>query len=413
MSSLKLLILVLVLPFACQAQLPGDLILLRSDSLSINADIALLAKGDLTWYSNAIQNEMASKLYFGGNITEEIKDNAYSRLEEQNISFGKAQGELHFYNLADTLFAKQKWGLKLNLAWRAGFFGDFSGDLFRLVFSGNNQFRGQTAALGNSGASFMNYQKFGIGLFHKQTFSGINISYVNGDELFQAELDRGDLFTAENGDSLSLDYSGSFWYSDTARNGILTGNGAGLALDLYWNTPFSDGKGFIHLSAEDLGFIVWSDKTIEYSGDSTYTFEGVNIDALADLEEITGAESLIDTLNLKKKTDQYQTWLPAQFRLGVIREFTQKWYYSVEIDARWINRLYPMFRAGAIYSPHKNLLGGVYLRYSVFGDVQIGMRTELRPWDNWLLRMSLEQIHALVVPNSRGGAMRASIFKAF
>jgi hypothetical protein len=259
----------------------------------------------------------------------------------------------------------------------------------------------------------MSYQKFGIGLFHKQTFSGVNISFVNGDELFRAELDRGDLFTAENGDSLSLDYSGSFWYSDTARTGFLTGNGAGMAIDLYWNTPFTDGKGFIHLSAEDLGFITWSDQTVEYSGDSTYTFNGLDIDAIGELDDILDPESVRDSLNLRKKNAQLLTWLPAHFRLGMIREFSQKWYYSVEIDARWLNRLYPMFRAGAIYSPNKNLLGGLYLRYSVFGDVQLGLRTEWRPGKNWLLSMNIEQIQSLFVPNTRAGALRASVFKAF
>lgn len=399
--------------FSVKSQLVSDLILLTKDStfLKSSAMAGLRVEGE--YFSNSINNDFVSKLIQGGFIDEGLKSSVYDKLDESNIAFAQLAADLYFYNMADTIFPNRNWGLALNIGARVDAQTVFSDDLFRLGFSGNKPFTGKAAELSESSGSFVQYQKVGIGLFHKSTFSGLNLSFVNGQDLFQTQIDQGQLYTSENGDSLALQYNGESWYSDDSKKGIGVGNGAGAALDFFWNLNMADGKGLLMVGLQDLGFIQWSSSTRRLSSDTTFSFIGWDLEEILDSDNPINFSSLQDSLAVNEESKAHTTLLPAKLTLSLIRKLGEKYYYKVSIRSRFLDVVFPEVSGGVLYKPNEILLAGASVSYSVYGNVRFGLKFEYMPGKTWLMQINSNDFLGLLNINERGRAASLSISKFF
>lgn len=394
------------------AQAPGKLTLLSREDTTVSKRFLVQTRVDGHFLSNAINNGFLQKIFLGGYISEEMKSSVYDDLEQKNLSFATAGLDLEFFNLADTLFKERDWGLKLNLGLRFDAQAEFTSDLFRLSFSGNRDFRGRTAEFDESSAQYLVYQKLGVGLFHKKTFSGVSLSFVNGQELLRSEIDDASLFTSMSGDSLVLDYQGQTWSSDSTKRGFASGNGVGAALDLHWNLPMTDGKGFVLLSLEDFGFIQWSDRTRKFSADTSYTFNGIDLEAILDNDLPFQIVDLQDSLGIVETTSAHTTWLPARLNLGLLRTLNSNWYYEVAIRARVSDLIFPELSVGAMYMIENKLLAGARISYSVYGTLATELNLEWMPGKKWLIHAKSSNLSGVVSEDIRtfGGQIGLSKF---
>jgi len=396
-----------------QSQVISELILLTQDSSYLSSTSLFGLRVDADYYSNSVSNAFLKKMTQGGFINEALKSSVYDQLDESNRAYARLASDLYFYNMADTVFPNRDWGLSLSLGARVDAQAVFSEDLFRLSFSGNKPFAGREADLSNSSGSFVQYQKVGIGLFHKKSFSGVNVSFVNGQELFSTQIDNAQLFTSNDADSIALTYQGDAWYSDDSNRGFGVGNGAGAAIDLFWNLTLADGNGLLMIGLQDFGFIQWSSRTTRYSANNTFPFKGWDLEEVLDSDNPISFSSLRDSLAVEESKEAHLTLLPANLDLALIKKISDKYYYKVAVRARFLEVIFPELNAGILYKPNEHLLAGANLAYSVYGSLQLGLSIEYIMGKTWLLQVNSNDALGTLNITERGQSASLSISKFF
>ena len=68
--------------------------------------------------------------------------------------------------------------------------------------------------------------------------------------------------------------------SDATNNNLISFNGMGASADIFFETPYKSKlgkKSILTVSANNIGFIHWNNKSIQYSSDSSLRFIGYKI----------------------------------------------------------------------------------------------------------------------------------------
>lgn len=409
-----LLLLVYFAIFASvSAQSPRYRLLLGSDSLYTNrsAFVELAGSGDMR--SNAINVHMMDKFLFGGKIEDGPIDNAVGELQSSNRAGFSTRLGVSYYNFADTLLGSPHWGLYLNAEDVSMGIAGFSEDLFRVVFRGNTGFRGERAIFDQGRAEYLRYQHMGIGFFHKKTFSGVTVGFINGQDYFLSELDRASLFTSADGDSLALDYQTNIWQSDTSSRVFLSGSGAGAALAMQWNLPFAGGGGYLMMDVRDLGFIRFSDQTVHYRADSMFTYTGVDISDVFDSDDVLSAPTFQDSLSYTSEKLSRIVWLPARIRLAMIRELGFRDFYEIAVTAITREEFVPEIMLAYYFLPSDRWVLGASARYGGFGGFRAGLQAEYVNRSGFYFRCGLEDLAGMFYSEAKGRGLQLAISKFF
>ena len=103
------------------------------------------------------------------------------------------------------------------------------------------------------------------------------------------------------------------------------------------STDFSIEKYDIHISITDLGFIMWNPSSITLATDSSFNFQGVEVeDILSFNDSILEANNINDDI-IRTQTSSFKSYIPATINLSLSGE-TQNVYfkkYTIGITAKW------------------------------------------------------------------------------
>ncbi len=126
-------------------------------------------------------------------------------------------------------------------------------------------------------------------------------------------MPQADLFTADDGTFLDFNIALELDQTDTAHRGYFAQNGVGISTDLFYEMPYTsfNRPGNIRIDVRDLGFIGWSGNSMHYSADSSYRYEGVEVNDLFDLDSNTiNIDNVIDK-NTNFRRGKYTSWIPG------------------------------------------------------------------------------------------------------
>lgn len=327
-----------------------------------------------------INNGFQNKLLFGGNITEDEILSTSNKLKNKNAFGGFSSSELRFFDLNTNLFGVKRLGYQISIGEHLFAYGNVPRDLFNFAFIGNTA--DTNYVFDEAKMEFAHYQSFGLGMVDKKTGSNFQLSLLHGSN-FQNLTVQESTFSNYNGDSLSLSFAGAYKMSDTANNKMFSGNGWGMNINFDLILPLeivrkdsSILKWYISISAQNLGFIAWNDQTVQYGQDTTYRFQGfemngVNFPALPD-------SNVVDTLNIKSKKGKDFTWLPTRIwiRKLIDHQSSMKVQSFFGIGFWSTPQFTPMFYAGVYYRPAKWWAGSLNLSYGGFGSIKTGFRSD-------------------------------------
>jgi hypothetical protein len=189
----------------------------------------------------------------------------------------------------------------------------FTDAVYQLTFFGNARFEGDAAILAPSAVEQQRYQTLGFGIKHATRETFLRLDLVNGQYLNAVRLDRGYLYTAQDGTSLEADVDGSWYTSDTAGQQFGKSNGLGLsisgALELRSNTMRYS------LRVEDLGFIAWNSNAQQLLQNDVISYDGLHVEDILDLSgSVLGDNWISDTLGLNTTSGGFLRPLPARFQ---------------------------------------------------------------------------------------------------
>lgn len=375
--------------------------------------IAIEAWGEQS--ANTVYNELLIGLLRGGFLDRDLRERSRSATRERN-SFGYDLGARIQWVGNDSLFGKAGLRPMINVGYRDVLGTRFTKDLFAIAFFGNAEYEDRIANLGGTAHMAMRYQTFGIGVASADRRSYVRLELVNGQSVNASDLPMAELYTGVDGRVLEADLLGQYWNSDTAGNALGRTNGIGAAISGRWSTRALSGDipVDIGISVQDLGFIVWNDRSVRLTRDTLINFEGLVVDDLFDLDGVLGdGEQLQDTFGLRYTTGSFRTLLP--FRLALNMDFTlgNGWYTGFLIQQVNLPGYAPQFTAfGAKRLGERTLLGGE-LTAGGFGGVRLGSRVRHRFGERLWATLGCSHLPGMVIGRTRGFGLQAGMMIGF
>jgi hypothetical protein len=295
-------LLILILPVFSHA---ADTTL-TNDSISWKSEISL--------ESNSLNMDFANRMLFGGYINESQKNSWISKLDDNNTIFSEVSNTLSFHrNFGDNSFF-------FSIADRNLAKMSFTKDLMKVALFGNYNYQGDTLHFDKTNFTLDRFQQIKLGyekIFKIQENNltiSTAVSYLNGNHHLSFTAENASFYTAPFGTHNSLDYDMNAFATDTANFNYFENNGNGFAFDFAINFESNNKKYTLYL--DDLGYINWKESALKYNTDTSFSFNGFEIENLLDFNDsILEAESdkYLEDIYIKARKGTVKSYIPANF----------------------------------------------------------------------------------------------------
>lgn len=386
--------------FSSAAQVPSSWLLKKDYIRREGVLLGLDASG--SWGSNALDNEWLKEMVIGGHINTAQKDRLLRSMEDRNRAGGDVQADVHFYSFTDSAFGNDAWGFKAGVSTVYSANAGFAKDLFRLAYYGNIPYLGDTLDFGRMDAEFQSFQKVGFGIFNKDHFSSIQLSLVSGQDMQRLNISDARWYSSFDGSSTSLRYAGEYFQADTSKSGFGAGKGFGVCIDAEFNLPMKDGKGFISVALNNIGYIRWNNAQ-QYRFDSTFVWNGLTINDVLNL----GGENIAipdwkDTLGIAGEKVSRWMAMPGSIRFRMLRQWNQKHSYEGGIHLRPNMASLPFVFIGMNHFVSKGLLVSERVVYGGYGRLGVGFEAQWKCAERTFVRLGTNHAVGWVNRSARG-----------
>lgn len=355
--------------------------------------------------SNGMSNSLANKFIWGGYISPTIKKQSSQHLNKQNNL-----GINLNYNLCSFYKGNEKFDYLIGIKNQEIINSSYSQDLFNLIFYGNQSYKNKFADLGNCNLNYIKFQeiKFGV-LMHKVDSIrkiGVTVSFIKGEQLFYINTNKlSNLFTSGDGSEIIFNSNFNMAVSDATNNNLISFNGIGASADVLFETLYKSKlgkKSILTINANNIGFIHWNNKSIQYSSDSSLNLKGYKVNNINDLKDSTlnrlNKDSLLRNLS-NKRYEGFNTNIPVNLIL------INKIYFGQELFALSSGFRY-IFNAN--YKPYlfiepeyklKNIIFSIHTGYGGYNRFNIGASI-IWNTENWFLKVGSNSLQGFILPKS-------------
>jgi hypothetical protein len=366
---MRLTLLFLVVGFFAKSQ---HLLPIQHDTTVHKFEALLTGVGD--YGATSVENAFMNKFLFGGNITDEIKDQSWNKHNPINRIGADIQAEAEFRNYQANLFGKEKYGWLI----KGGYYNFagllYSQDLFGMTFYGNERYLGESIDFSGTRGSGWAFQKIGFGIIDKKSKSNLSLNAYSVSSYGNTGITEGALFQSADGDSLALIYNG---YAEFKTPGNQS-RGWGVGLDADIRIPVQLAKEhttYIQFLVRNVG-VAYMPEIKRYEADSLFVFEGFSFDQLfGEASVIDSSFSMLDTLNIRSGTFSALKFLPSFLQVGkIVDELSSK-----KIQSFFGARMYPSLvlvpqvYAGIQYKPAKWVSMGVNAAFGGYTTFRFGL----------------------------------------
>lgn len=366
---------------------------------------------DFSYGSNVMSNQFSNKFLFGGTIDRELKDDTYKNLGANN----RLGGDLNYHLTAeiplDTIFRKTKISLLVGIELNEHVDVTFDKNLFKLVFDGNKQFAGQTTDISQTNYNYYKYQRLNFGLVKYKDYDGkpakegVVISLIKGEE-HQVANGNGTMTTEQYGRQIDLDLMYTYNSSDTANKGFKAFNGLGVSTDLFSEFYFKNGDKF-RMAIEDLGFVHWNKNSLEIRTDSFYTYRGVVIDDIFNINDSLidklSKDSILDIISTNREKADYAIALPTAVHLTYSKQLSNKIIGSLGVYHKILSSYLPLIYANINYSINPTFVIKSQLSWGGYGKYNVGLYLAKSIKNSFQLFVGTNNLEGFVIPSKAYG----------
>ena len=261
-----------------------------------------------------------------------------------------------------------------------------------------------------------------LGLIKKndnETEFGFGLSFLKGEQFFELNAYRANVFTSANGKDIDVDLLYSTIRSDTANKGWGAVNGLGASAGLYYQVPYymfqspddsaggsAGWKGFVRIEASDIGFIKWNGNSQKSIVDTNFHFEGVVIENLLEWSDSMGEislDSLKNTVAPSWQNSSFTSVMPGYFHLKMYKENSAGLYLSMGTVLRVFSNYSPLiYIQGGHEIKNKYRLGGT-VEFGGYGKFDFGIEASARTI-GFAITLGTYNFAGLLFPNYFGGS---------
>jgi len=313
--------------------------------------------------STSISNKFFDNFIFGNHITTQDKQWMFANLKPDNTFGADVEGGISFVTFPDTLAGSANMGLfvKYNKYYHADL--TFSRDLFELFFDGNKHFAGQEADLSNSSLNVINYEQFQFGILTKfgnsqikHTF-GIGVSINNGYQNTRIDIKDGKLYTDNNAEYLDFSANYDIYRSDTSSGRSNAFKGFGTSANIYYSF-ITEQKNIFDFELTDFGFIEWNRHSQQFSKDTAFHFEGINVDDILNINgnifDNANPDSVLNSYTYADTTMRYTMMTPACLKVSYLKNVSDKFRMEFCFKKKFFSHYDPLFMVKTEFLPNKN-----------------------------------------------------------
>ena len=292
---------------------------------------------EINWHSNFIfETNSLNQLFLDGLLNGEyINDSTKS----QWLNLAKQSNTIHS-TIKNGIEYTYSFGNKF-LAFNASDINHLNAnirkDLIKLVLKGNYDYQNETLNFSNSNIRADRYQQYKLtyGIKEEKISASVGISYLAGNHHLSYIIKEGFLFTAPYGTYLDLTYDINSFITDTSDLSALAKNGNGLAID--FSTSFNINNLKFNLSLQDVGFIMWNTSSVALAVDSSFNFQGIEIDDVYNFNDsLIDANNIIDNI-IPSDNKSFKSYIPATLHLSFSGKSNYKYLrnFSTGMIAKW------------------------------------------------------------------------------
>lgn len=370
-----------------------QLLPVQHDTTHFSQEIILTGNGEYS--ATSLRNDLVSKLFWGGEITESIKQS--SLLKHKGINrFGiDLNSEIEYRNFNVHLFNKPAYGLIVKAGAYAIGSAAYSKDAFGTIFFGNADYLGQTANLSGTNFSFISFQKVGFGCINNTSKSSLSFNFYSVNDYFGSRFQKASYTQNDDGTSLSIPLKGEF--KTTQGKSFIKGAGVGIDFDSRFSVQLNPKrKATFQILAKNIGLVNYYTGLDTYQVDSTYSFDGFSIQQLIGNASLTvlSSSTLVDTIKIQHTIEKKTLFLPGFIQIGKIINDND----SSKIQAFYGLRMYPslayvpLLYLGGQYSVNKHIQLGIQGSVGGFSTFKVGMYAVLKQ-SNWSIGIASQDVY--------------------
>jgi hypothetical protein len=347
--------------------------------------------------STSLHKSLTQKLFYGGEITDQIKEKSLKLHRGINRFGSDLNAEMEYRNYSVNLFKQSNWGFVV----KAGYFSFinalYSKDLYELTFYGNQNYLGDTASLSGTKFLGLTYQKIGFGWLDKKSKSTVSLNLYSLNNYSSANINGAEIFQSSSIDTLSISYDGSANFSSSS--GFFSGFGVGIDADFRFTIPTKNASPiYYQFLAKNLGIASFNNPLTNYEADTSLTFTGLSFNQVLNGSSFLDSNySILDTIGIQKTQSNPLIFLPGflQFSKLVDANSTRKLQEFYGVRVFLASAYTPLVFAGADYrislGAKSNLNIGINASYGGFSRFRFGTYSSLK-LKNWNLGIASENI---------------------
>jgi len=353
--------------------------------------------------TNGIGTDLQFSAYQGKFLKRNARENASKRMGKVN----RVGLDLDYGIFAKHLPDSAKGiGWFVNVASRTHGHGKFGKDLFDIAMFGNAMFADKTVDLSNIEVAFFTYKQYEAGILKqiKKTNGtwnlGLGLSLLAGNQNLEVSIGQASLYTDADGEYLDGNFSGDIRSASISTGQYFDANGLGFSSSL--NVGYEGQKFGISFQASDLGIISWSQHLKHTSLDTTFRFEGVEMDLFAsggNMFSGINLDTIVDGFATVMEGTKYSTTLPGSIRLEgfyKLNETDLRIYAGVQY--RMAPAYFPYIFVGTSSPLPKGFFIDGRFAYGGFGSWNLGLELRKRFADVVEVRIGTNNFEGYVLP---------------
>ena len=315
----------------------------QESSLEISSNIGL--------FNSNINEPLLSESY--GFLDNTEKANIIAALKSKNYLKFEWDNEISYEH-------KKGWGLSFGN--HVALYGSYSKPLVELILFGNAPYKGEQLDLSPVKLTTYHYSKLEAYYQWHPKFS-TSVAFIGGHQMANFDIKNAVFSTGESGSSVAYEVDFEGHYTDTTDiiNNLFKLNGKGAALGFTYRD--SVGNGSFIVSIQDLGFIEWDETTNNRHVNSSWSFEGINVDdfiAFNDSLLSSEFDSLQSIFNVVKK-ESYTWRLPTTLAFSSIQKTSLDYVDAIRFSAVHKSGIYELPRVSIdlmkSFKKHEFILG--------------------------------------------------------
>ncbi len=363
------------------------------DTLSDNSTEIWFDAG-AQYNGNSLHRNLVSKLFYGGDISNDIKEQNLNRMKNVNLFYSDIQSEVSYRNTKSNFLRNKRLGWSIKLAANSYLTTNFTKDAFHLAFFGNAPFTGKFADISGSRIQNYTFEKIGFGLIDKRTSSSVHLNFVNLTNYTDFHAFGGGVYQSEALDTLQVLLNGKFRQFGDGK--FSTGVGASFEVDKRFYVLKNNGQPlFFRLELNNIG-LVRASSSQSYRADTLIQFTGFTFNELVNgTSLLDSTQSLFQKLGIEEQQETSWVLLPFSVQLSKMVNSSSKSLFQEFYGARMFYLSDIQIFAGVDFRvPLKGKVNwhiGTSISYGGSANVMFGNYSHLS-FGKWALGMVSENL---------------------